>query len=137
MNEKFMYIALKNAKKAYKKAEVPVGCVIVKNSKIIASSFNKIEKCNNQTKHAEMIAISYASKKLKNWRLIDCDMYVTLEPCDMCLAAISLSRIRNVYFILKRDNNIKMCDNLIYMSNLESEYKNILQSFFKEKRIKK
>ena len=95
--EKFMKEALKEAKKAYKKLEVPVGCVIVKDGKIIARGYNQKETKFDTTKHAEILAIQKASKKLQSWRLIDCDMYVTLEPCPMCAGAIINSRIRKVY----------------------------------------
>ena len=95
--EKFMNEALKEAKKAYKKLEVPVGCVIVRDGKIIARGHNVKETKKDTTKHAEIIAIQKASKKLEAWRLLDCDMYVTLEPCSMCAGAIINSRIRNLY----------------------------------------
>ena len=97
MQEKFMKQALKEAKKAYEKLEVPVGAVIVKNGKIIARAHNQKETKYDTTKHAEILAIQKASKKLGSWRLIDCDMYVTLEPCPMCAGAIINSRIKNVY----------------------------------------
>ena len=97
MQEKFMKEALKEAKKAYKKLEIPVGAVIVKDGKIIARGHNLKETKEDTTKHAEIIAIQKASKKLSEWRLIDCEMYVTLEPCAMCAGAIINSRIRNLY----------------------------------------
>ena len=81
-------MALKQAKKALKRNEVPVGCVITKNNKIIAKAYNKKEKTKDVTKHAEIIAISKACKKIKNWRLENCEIYVTMEPCMMCSAAI-------------------------------------------------
>lgn len=97
MQEKFMKEALKEAKKAYDKLEVPVGAVIVKNGKIIARAHNLKETKYDTTNHAEIIAIQRASKKLKSWRLLDCEMYVTLEPCSMCAGAIINSRIKKVY----------------------------------------
>ena len=97
MQEKFMKEALKEAKKAYKKLEIPVGAVIVKDGKIIARGHNLKETKEDTTKHAEIIAIQKASKKLSAWRLIDCEMYVTLEPCAMCAGAIINSRIKKVY----------------------------------------
>ena len=97
MEEKFMKEALKEAKKAYNKLEVPVGAVIVKDGKIIARAYNQKESKTDTTKHAEILAIQKASKKLKSWRLIDCEMYVTLEPCTMCAGAIIHSRIKKVY----------------------------------------
>lgn len=135
MNNKFMFEALKQAKKAYNKEEVPVGVVIVKDNKIIAKAYNKIESKNDATKHAEIIAIQKASKKIKNWRLHDCDMYVTLEPCAMCEAAIELSRIKNVYYCLSKDKNITVNKTKYKkVKNYENEYKNMLQSFFKKRR---
>lgn len=95
--ERFMKEALKEAKKAYGKLEVPVGAVIVKNGKIIARGYNQKETKKDTIKHAEIIAIEKASKKLDSWRLNDCEMYVTLEPCPMCAGAIINSRIKKIY----------------------------------------
>ena len=95
--EYFMKEALKEAEKAYKKLEGPVGAIIVKDGKIIARAYNQKESKTDTTKHAEILAIQKASKKLKSWRLIDCEMYVTLEPCTMCAGAIIHSRIKKVY----------------------------------------
>lgn len=95
--EKFMQEAIKEAKKAYKKLEVPVGAVIVKNGEIIAKAHNLKETKYDTTKHAEILAIQKASKKLKSWRLLDCEMYITLEPCTMCAGAIINSRIKKIY----------------------------------------
>ena len=97
MEEKFMKEALKEAKKAYDKLEVPVGAVIVKDGKIIARAHNLKETKKDTTKHAEMLAIEKASKKLDAWRLLDCEMYVTLEPCSMCAGAIINARIKKLY----------------------------------------
>ena len=95
--EKFMKEALKEAKKAYDKLEVPVGAVIVKDGKIIARAHNLKETKKDTTKHAEILAIEKASKKLGAWRLLDCEMYVTLEPCSMCAGAMINSRIKKLY----------------------------------------
>ena len=95
--EKFMKEALKEAKKAYDKLEVPVGAVIVKDGKIIARAHNLKETKYDTTKHAEILAIQKASKKLETWRLLDCEMYVTLEPCSMCAGALINSRIKKLY----------------------------------------
>lgn len=95
--EKFMKEALKEAKKAYEKLEVPVGAVIVKDGKIIARAHNLKETKFDTTKHAEILAIQKASKKLNSWRLLDCEMYVTLEPCSMCAGALINSRVKKVY----------------------------------------
>ena len=97
MEERFMKEALKEAKKAYDKLEVPVGAVIVKDGKIIARAHNLKETKYDTTKHAEILAIQKASKMLNSWRLIDCEMYVTLEPCSMCAGALINSRIKKVY----------------------------------------
>ena len=94
---KFMKQALKEAKKAYEKLEVPVGAVIVKDGKIIAKAHNLKETKTDTTKHAEILAIQKASKKLESWRLLDCEMYITLEPCSMCAGAIINSRIKKIY----------------------------------------
>lgn len=134
MNNKFMELAIKEAIKAYKKGEVPVGAVIVKNEKIIAKSYNKIELKKDCTAHAEINVIKKASKKLKNWRLLDCDLYVTLEPCEMCYGAIKHSRIKNVYYATSKNKEQFNKINAINIKNYNEEYINILQSFFKEKR---
>ena len=90
--------ALALAKKAYKKDEVPIGAVVVHKGSIIAKAFNKREHSNDATAHAEILAIKKACKRIKDFRLIDCDMYVTLEPCAMCMGAILNARIENLYF---------------------------------------
>ena len=96
--EKWMKEAIKQAKKAYEKDEVPIGCVIVKDHKIIARGYNKREMLQQSYAHAEMIAIQKACKILNTWRLEECDLYVTLEPCPMCAGAIIQSRIKTVVY---------------------------------------
>ena len=96
--EFFMKKALEEAKTAYKLGEVPVGAVIVYNNKIIARGHNTRETNQSVLGHAEINAIKKASKKIGSWRLEDCDIYVTLEPCPMCSGAIIQSRIKNLYF---------------------------------------
>ena len=96
--QEYMNLAIKEAIKAYKKDEVPVGAIIVRNNKIIAKAHNLKEQKQCVTEHAEMIAIKKASNKLKTWHLDDCEMYVTLEPCKMCCGAIEQSRIKKVYY---------------------------------------
>ena len=148
-NEKFMKQAIKEAKKAYEKEEVPVGAVIVKDGKIIARGHNLKETKLNTIKHAEIIAIEKASKKLSSWRLENCDLYVTLEPCAMCAGAIINSRIRKVY-IGTDDEKTGACGSVLnlfeYKFNhkvevekgiLKQECKKILQRFFKELRLKR
>jgi len=92
----FMNVALDKAKSSG--ADVPVGAIIVKDGEIIASACNEREKNNDPTGHAEIIAIKAAALKLNNWRLDDCELYVTLEPCPMCAWAIIQSRVKSVYF---------------------------------------
>ena len=147
MEEKFMREALKEAKKAYDKLEVPVGCVIVKDGKIIARGHNLKETKQDTTKHAEMIAIQKASKKLNSWRLLDCEMYVTLEPCSMCAGAIIQSRIKKIYIgtLDEKTGAVGSVLNLLedYTFNhkvevetgiLKTDCENILKEFFKELR---
>lgn len=93
----FMLVAFNEAKKAAKHGDVPVGCVIVKNNKIIAKAHNQKEQKQNALYHAEILAINRASKKIKNFRLDDCEMYVTLEPCLMCAGAILSARLKSVF----------------------------------------
>ena len=119
IKEKFMEEALKEAFKAYKKEEVPVGAIIVKDGKIIARAHNLKESKNDTTNHAEILAIQKASKKLNSWRLIDCEMYVTLEPCSMCAGAIINSRISKLY-IGTMDKKTGACGSVL---NLLEDYK--------------
>lgn len=151
MEEKFMKAALKEAKKAYDKLEVPVGAVIVKDKRIIARAHNLKETKNDTTKHAEILAIQKASKKLNSWRLIDCEMYVTLEPCSMCAGALINSRIKKVYIGASdpKTGAVGSVFNLLedYTFNhkveyekgvLQDECESILKEFFKElRKIKK
>ena len=118
MKEKFMQEAIKEAKKAEQKLEVPVGCVIVKDGEIIARGYNQKETKKDTTKHAEIIAIQKASKKLESWRLINCEMYVTLEPCSMCAGAIIQSRIKKIY-IGTMDEKTGACGSVL---NLLEDY---------------
>ena len=137
MNEYYMNIAIKEAKKAYKYEEVPVGAVIVKNNKIIAKAYNKKEKTKNVTKHAEIIAISKACKKLKNWRLDECEIYVTMEPCMMCSGAIEQSRIKKIVYGVKNENygSTNQLKNIEIISQVcEKECRKLVQSFFKKRR---
>lgn len=141
-----MKIALKQAKIAFKKDEVPVGAVIVRDGKIISKAYNMREKSNLATGHAEIIAIQRANKKLKSWRLDSCTLYVTIEPCPMCAGAIVQSRIKNVVygaqdiksgahvsvvnlFDLKLNHKVKVDGGV-----MEEECGNIITTFFKNKR---
>ena len=150
MEEKFMREALKQARLGYNKLEVPVGAIIVKDNKIIAKAYNLKETKNDTTKHAEILAIQKASKKLNSWRLIDCEMYITLEPCPMCAGAIINSRISKVY-IGTMDEKTGACGSKLnlfddYTFNHKVNYEtgimkkdceSILKKFFKELRAKK
>ena len=150
MHEKYMKLALKEAQKAYDKKEIPVGAVIVKDGKVIAKAHNLKEIKNDTTKHAELIAIQKASKKLGCWRLENCEMYVTLEPCSMCAGALVQSRIRKVYIgtmdyktgacgsVLNLLTDFKFNHNVeIEIGILTEECEKILKDFFKELRIEK
>ena len=96
--EKFMTLALKEADKAEQKEEVPIGCVIVKDGKVVAKAHNLKQTKRLATAHAEVLAIEKACRKLKDWRLEDYEIYVTLEPCAMCAGAIASARIKKAYF---------------------------------------
>ena len=149
--EKYMKEALKEAKKAYKKLEIPVGAIIVKNGEIIARAHNQKETKGDTTKHAEIIAIQKASKKIGAWRLLDCEMYVTLEPCPMCAGAIINSRIKKVYIgasdektgavgsVLNLFTDYKFNHNVEFQKEiLQPECEKLLKDFFKElRKIKK
>ncbi len=137
MDEYYMKMAIKQANKALKHNEVPVGAIIVKNNKIIAKAYNKKEKSNDSTKHAEIIAISKACKKVKNWRLDDCILYVTMEPCMMCSGAIEQSRIKKIVYGVKNENygytdNLKNIE--IISQVCEKKCRNLVQTFFKKRR---
>ena len=143
----FMQQALKCAQKAYCKDEVPVGAVIVENNKIIARGYNKSITLNDTTAHAEIIALRKACKKLNNYRLNDCSIYVTIEPCSMCAGALVHARIKNIYFGAK-DVKTGACGSVFNIVNsnklnhninvigglLEQDCAKIIKEFFKNKR---
>ena len=132
---KYMKEALKEANKAELLDEVPIGCVIVKDDKIIARGHNQRETKQSPIGHAEIVAITKASKKLNSWRLEDCTLYVTLEPCLMCKAAIELSRIKNIYYLTSSDKEIQIKNSKYKEQKTGSkEALNMLQSFFKKRR---
>ncbi len=147
-DEKFMRLAIKEAKRAYEIGEVPIGCVIVHEGKVIARGYNKREKLNSGLAHAEIIAIQKASKKLNSWRLEDCTLYVTVEPCIMCSGAIIQSRVPKVIYgaLDPRFGMHKSMMNIFdYKFNhtvdikggiLEEECSNLMKEFFKEIRTK-
>ena len=142
-----MDYALKEAKKAYNKMDVPVGCVIVYNGKIIAKGYNKREKEQNVIKHAEIEAIDKACKALKSWRLNDCTIYTTLFPCPMCASAIQQSRISKLVYL--NDTNNKVLNdislNILFNENLNHRVKidkislenSIIDDFFEKIRKEK
>lgn len=149
MNEKYMRAALMEAYKAKKIGEVPIGCVIVYQDKIIGRGYNKRNTKKTTLAHAELIAIDKASKRMGDWRLEDCVMYVTLEPCQMCSGAIVQARIKKV--VVGCMNPKAGCAgsilNILQMEEfnhqveletgvLEAECTECLQSFFKELRIR-
>lgn len=150
MTEKYMKLALKEARKAYEKDEVPIGAIIVKDDKVIARAHNLRETSKQSVAHAEILAIQKACKKLEAWRLEECDMYVTLEPCSMCAGAIINSRIKNLYIgaMDPKSGAVGSKLNLLedYKFNhevnfetgiLNEECSTILSDFFKELRKKK
>ena len=149
-DERFMKEAIKQAKQAYALKEVPIGCVIVYEDKIIARGYNRRNTDKNTLSHAEILAIKKASKKLGDWRLEDCTLYVTLEPCQMCAGAIVQARVSRV--VIGSMNPKAGCAgsilNLLEMDEfnhqvdvtrgvLNEECSNMLSAFFKELRAEK
>ena len=149
IKEKFMKAAIKEALKAEDLDEVPIGCVVVKDDKIIARGHNLRETTQDSTGHAEIKTLQKACKKLNSWRLEGCDLYVTLEPCIMCSGAIIQSRIRKVYFgaydpkggALGSSINVLEANNINHHPEVEGgilkkECSELLKSFFQKKRNK-
>ena len=128
----FMQEAVKHAQIAKRHGEVPIGCVIVKDEKIIAKGYNQREHKRNCLWHAEVVALNRACRKLKSWRLSDCEMYVTLEPCQMCMGAILNARLKKVYYGAQSTTNLNWQTPAELLPNQEAQ--NILVAFFKEKR---
>lgn len=139
--------AILQAQKALKREEVPIGAIIVKDNKIIAKGYNKREKTKNALMHAEIVAINRACKKLKDWRLDGCEMYVTLEPCPMCAGAIANARIKKiVYGANDKTSNDNLFEKIVTSKRLnhkceflqdknsEEICSKLLTEFFKEKR---
>lgn len=148
MLEKIYEILVEESKKANLEGEVPVSAVIVKNNEILSVSHNLKEKKNSVLAHAEILAIEEASKKINNWRLDGCDIYISLEPCSMCASAIHQARIDHIYYFVKR-NNPSLSETLLEQIVVEKncnkntsleyiEYKDdlkvILRDFFKNRR---
>jgi tRNA(adenine34) deaminase len=146
-NEYFMREALRLANKAVEADEVPVGAVIVREGKIIGRAYNQVELLKDATAHAEMLAVTQAEAAVGDWRLTDCDLYVTKEPCAMCAGALVHTRVRRVIFgcadpvagaagsvinLLQMSTLNHRCD--IASGVLENECAAILRDFFREKR---
>jgi len=148
-NYKFMFEALKQAETAFEEDEVPIGAVVVKNDVIIGRGYNQVEKLNDATAHAEIIALTAASNHLKSKILSGCDLYVTIEPCLMCTGALLLSKIENLYFAayepktgacgslynIPDENKLNHKVN-VYSGIYETEAKTLIQEFFEKKRDK-
>ena len=151
MNKEFFDKAFFYAQKAFEENEVPIGAVIVKNNEIIGFGYNSKEKSGSVIDHAEIKAIVMAEKNLHNWRLEDCDIYVTLDPCPMCASAIKQARIKNVFSAVSNsdennsqiiaqifENNDKINSKINFSTNNDAERaKKILNSFFVIQREKK
>ena len=134
--EKYIIECLAEAKKSIKTDDVPVGAIIVCGGKIIGKGHNTREKKKMVTRHAEINALEMASKKKKDWYLNDCEMYVTLEPCPMCLSAIAQARIKKIYYFTSRNNEVVKEPEKIKVNDNGISQK-ILKDFFKAKRAKK
>lgn len=136
--EEIMNVAINESNKALKKNEVPIGCVIVQDGKIIAKGYNKREKNNDLLGHAEIIAIKKACKKLKTWKLDDCILYVTLKPCTMCEAMIKQARIKKVYYLLdKLDFKKDFYKTQFEKLDIPNNYQKTISNFFENKRKNK
>ena len=140
MQEKYFIELFKLAEIAKKKNEVPVSALLVKNDKIIAKAYNTRQKTSNILNHCEILVIKKASKKLKTWHLNECDLYVTLKPCNMCESIIRQSQIKNVYYLLDKDDSKKEYykTNIVKTNirTLEEQYSKYLKDFFQKKRQK-
>ena len=151
MDIKFLKAALKQAEKAKINNEVPIGAVVVKDNIIIGKGYNRREEKQLSFAHAEIYAIEKACKKLKSWRLDDCEIYVTHEPCLMCYGAIINARIKNLYFGSYDDKREDRLSSILCLSTnnglnhnltaqggiLEEDCKKLLKDFFNDKRAKK
>lgn len=136
VDKEFMDEAIKLAIRSYEEDEVPVGAVVVKDNKIIGCGYNQKDKTKNPLKHAELIAIEEACKYMGDWRLNDCTLYTTFEPCMMCMGAIVESRISKVVYGAKKNEQTfyNLNDIEIFGGVLEEECLHLLQKFFKNKR---
>jgi tRNA(Arg) A34 adenosine deaminase TadA len=143
----FMDLALKTAENAGKAGEVPIGCVVVRNNEVIATAANRTLTDHDPTAHAEIIALREAARKIGSERLVDCDLYVTLEPCTMCAGAISFARVRRLYYGAADpkggavESGVRFfasptCHHApeVYSAVGESEAARLLREFFRERR---
>lgn len=139
MNDKMIIdLLIKLANKAYQKGEIPVSAVLIQNQKVVSKKYNLKEKTKDITAHAEILCIRDAAKKLKSWNLSDCNLYVTLKPCNMCMEIIKQSRIKNVYYLLDKldykheftKTNIQKIES----KNDINTYQQLLSDFFQNKR---
>lgn len=133
----YMEMAYKEAIRAYKKNEIPVGAVIVKNNKVIAKAYNLRQKKYDLLGHAEIRCILKAAKKLKDWRLDECQMFVTLEPCEMCMVHIKESRLKEVFFMSYQHKKTSKRTNVLKMNcykELQEKYDELLKDFFRKMR---
>ena len=145
--EKFMQASISEAQKAARDGEVPIGAVVVQNNQVIGYGHNRVEHESNAARHAEIIAMEQASKSLNNWRLEDCTLFVTMEPCIMCIGAMILARVPRLYFGV-RDPRLGACGSIFDLSAhpslphqlevtgglCEIECRELLQTFFQKKR---
>ena len=143
---KYMKLALKEARKSLKSDDVPIGAIIVKNNKVIAKAHNIKEKTKIATKHAEIVTIEKACKKIKNWYLNGCTLYVTVEPCLMCCGAIIQSRISKIVYATKNEKfgYVESIEKIFENKNnhfvniekgiCEIESQNLMKQFFQDKR---
>ena len=140
MIEKYSEILIKEANKSLETDDVPVAAIIVENNKIISKAHNCREKLKSVTKHAELIALEKACKKKKTWHLDNCEIYITMEPCLMCINAISQARIKKINYFLTNDKYKEIQNNMnnkIIINHIEyniEEFNKILKNFFKTKR---
>ena len=130
----YFEVAINEAKKAYCDGDVPVGCVIVCNGKIIAAAHNTKNSSNVAVNHAEILAIIEACKFLDSWYLSECELYVTLKPCAMCVAAIAEARIGRVYYLLDTNYDDNLSKNIANIKFIKNEvnmgYNELISSFF-------
>ena len=147
LHDHWMRAALEEARLAFEAGEAPIGAVIVHEERIIASAHNERESLNDPTAHAEMIAITQAAGALSSWRLLDCDLYVTLEPCPMCAGAIVQARIPRVFYgasdpkagachsLFQITGDVRLNHQAIVMGGiLKDESRTLLQEFFAQQR---